>query len=154
MNYKVLTQKSMYDFNEDKDIEAIVEEQNRILEEHGLKNDGVTSYVVMFDNFRYCETTIDDAIQCLALKEGSDLVQYPNGHLGYIGWYGTVPPRNNCFEIFGTKEQFVEKYGRYYPKEKTLEEWEYDFEMDEQDYFEMLLGHLNWKEIDIRKEHN
>jgi hypothetical protein len=49
---------------------------------------------------------IDDAVQALALKDGSDLVQFKNGNIGFVGYYNDY--KNNAFEILrnATEEDF------------------------------------------------
>ncbi len=107
--YIVLTQKSILDMeyeNEkqwEQDCLALYEEQNAILKANGIENDDVKSYIVHFFDSDFfdeqtTELTIDDAIQCLAIKDGVDLVQYENGNYGYVAYYGTC---DNGFEILG-----------------------------------------------------
>ena len=49
-----------------------------------------------FFNVRTDYHTIDDAIQYLAIKEGYDMVQFSNGNIGFVAYYGREV---NGFEI-------------------------------------------------------
>lgn len=50
--------------------------------------------------------TIEDAVQCLSLKDGADLVKFKNGNIGFVGYYNDY--KNNAFEILrnATEEDF------------------------------------------------
>lgn len=60
------------------------------------------------DDFRYVmaeffeerteEMSVDVALECLAIKDGADLVQYENGNYGFVAFYNG---RQNGFEIIG-----------------------------------------------------
>lgn len=105
MNYKILTSRSVleipYENEEQHEREAIalVEEQNRIVEEICPSE----YYKVHFiEDPYYCDdsviyvTHLDDAIQYLAIKDGVNLVRFDNGKLGYVAYYNS---RENCFEF-------------------------------------------------------
>ena len=100
--YKVLTRKSLLNMeyvNEkqwEEDCLKLFNEQNSILKENGIDYDYVKSYIIHFFNKHTTELTIDEAIQCLIIKDGYDLVQYENGNLGYIAYYNGA---DNGFEI-------------------------------------------------------
>lgn len=106
--YKVLTQISSLDIpyksdeQHERDCLELVKEQNEILKANGIENDYIEAYIVHFfdsDFFdeQITELTIDDAIQCLAIKDGVDLVQYKNGNYGYVAYYNGC---ENGFEIY------------------------------------------------------
>mgnify|MGYP004547911529 CR=1 FL=1 len=44
------------------------------------------------------EMSVDVALECLAIKDGADLVQYENGNYGFVAFYNG---RQNGFEIIG-----------------------------------------------------
>ena len=105
--YKVLTKKSLLNMkyvNEkqwEEDCLELVEEQNSILNGNGIENDYVKAYSIHFFDSDFfdehiTELTIDEAIQCLAIKDGVDLVQYENGNYGYVAYYNCA---DNGFEI-------------------------------------------------------
>ena len=110
LHYKVLTKRNVEvamaigaynDMQEQRYLEDLIEEQNEKLKEYGYVNDYSTGYVCHFFNSAFgneCTTidTLDDAIQCLAIKEGVDLVKFTNGKIGYVAYYGT---EENGFEI-------------------------------------------------------
>ena len=45
---------------------------------------------------------IDDAIQCLAIKDGVDMVQFSNGNYGFVAYYSGD---TNGFEVIGWNTQ-------------------------------------------------
>ena len=81
------------------DPSEIIEKQNTFLEANGF--DLYTkAYEVRFGRKTETEDlTIDEAIQCLALKDGADLVQFENGNFGFVGYYHGF--NENWFEIIG-----------------------------------------------------
>lgn len=104
-NFKVLTRKSVLDIeykNEtqhERDCSELVKEQNEILEKKGFKFN--KSYKVHFYDSHYTNDFTTDmdleyAIQCLAIKDGCDLVKYDNGLYGYVAYYNGY---KNGFEI-------------------------------------------------------
>ena len=104
--FKVLTGKSVLEIpyeNEEeyeKDILTMVEEHNNILAQHMYKQYAENYLIHFFDSVFFDETymglEICDAIECLAIKDGYDLVQYENGNIGIVAYYNG---NNNGFEI-------------------------------------------------------
>ena len=94
LDYIIITKNRVYE-SEPEEIVYEQEEKRNIL---GLNNG---SYIChFFDSPWFDEDTIvmdiDDAIQCLAIKDGVDMVQFSNGNYGFIAYYnGKV----NGFEV-------------------------------------------------------
>lgn len=93
--------------------EELVEEQDKKLEELGYRNDCCQRYVIhsfdsAFSNEYTSIQTIYEAIECLALKEGADLVRFANGNIGFVGYYGIY---EDGFEILreATEEDMEEE---------------------------------------------
>ena len=81
------------------DPEKIIAEQEEKRKVFGLNDDEY--YLCHFFNssFFFEATdyyTIDNAIPCLAIKEGFDMVQFSNGNLGFVAYYNGEA---NGFEI-------------------------------------------------------
>lgn len=80
---------------------ARIDEQDKILEEHGYSRTNRTEYLChFFDSVFFDEQTtefcIDEAIEALAIKDGVDIVRFDNGNIGFIAYYnGNI----NGFEI-------------------------------------------------------
>lgn len=109
-NFKILTKKSVMDipYENDKQYtsenEKLVKEQNEILKDKGF--DLSKLYNIHFFESRYTydstsDMEIDNAIQCLAIKDGCDLVQYENGNYGFVAYYNGI---ENGFEILGERK--------------------------------------------------
>lgn len=104
-NFKVLTRKSVLDIpyesdaQHTNDCEKLVVEQNEILKKKGFEH-GKYYDVHFYDSHYTSDVTIDmeieDAIQCLAIKDGVDLVEFENGKIGYVAYYNG---NKNGFEI-------------------------------------------------------
>lgn len=102
-NYKILTKTSVLECK-DKRVEFLVERNNAILKK-GF--DFSKFYSIHFFECWYtndCVTDLDisSAIQCLAIKEGYDFVQYQNGRYGFVGYYNG---NMNGFEILNESEE-------------------------------------------------
>ena len=96
LDYTIITRNRVYE-SEPEDIVREQEEKRNIL---GL-NSG--SYIChFFDSAWFDEETIemdiDDAIQCLAIKDGVDMVQFNNGNYGFVAYYNG---KINGFEVIG-----------------------------------------------------
>lgn len=117
MNYEIATKRKLYDYT------GMTEEQEEIFREELIKEqDAVLKqafgecYYDMFYMIRHKSTwvkedhtvfwDIDDAINCLAVKDGVDLVKFDNGNLGYVGYYNG---RRDIVEIVA-KAKDIEKY--------------------------------------------
>lgn len=74
--------------------ELIIAEQEEKREIFGLTDDDL--YLCKFTNGNTGFFTVDEAIQCLDIKEGFDMVQFANGNLGFVAYYDGMP---NGFEI-------------------------------------------------------
>lgn len=114
-NYTILTKGKV----EDDDHEALFEEQDALLTEMGFSLYSYNTYPIhYFDSAFYDECTVEetlhDAIDGLAIKEGTDLVQFDNGNIGFVAYYGE---HKNGFEIlnpykvesFDTTEDFLKR---------------------------------------------
>lgn len=98
----ILTSVSVLDINDDDEkVVELVEEQDKILKDLGF-NICSKTYNINFGGKRKNTQTIYEATQCLALKDGADLVQYENGNYGYVGYYAGI--NENWFEILGSTE--------------------------------------------------
>ena len=105
IKYNILTSFGVYDIEDSesgtysKSLD-LVEEQNNTLSEFGFENDCETAYVIHFSNYCDCELmTIDEAIQCLALKDGAGLVKFENENIGFVGYCNGFSIDKNRFEI-------------------------------------------------------
>jgi hypothetical protein len=110
-NYTILTKKSVLDIQEE------IGELDSQLQESALTNLwGEQSSLIKGEYFaiHFLEdkhfldesyTTsfnIDDTIQCLAIKDGVDLVQFENGNMGFVAYYNG---HKNGFEFKGITEK-------------------------------------------------
>lgn len=115
--YEILTSKTVYNIGEtDEEREALVEEQNTVLESLGY--DFSTIYDAhFFDSSFFDEQTVYDdmhsLIDRLAIKDGVDLVRFENGNVGFVAYYnGEI----NAFEILRTlteKREAITEYLRH-----------------------------------------
>ena len=98
--FKVITSVSVYDVNDDEEkLQALVDEQDKILESRGFgRCNGYCELLRSSEGYGFND--IDEAIQCLALKDGVDLVEFESGNLGYVGYYHGF--NENWFEIIPT----------------------------------------------------
>lgn len=95
LDYVILTANQVLNCD---DPELLIKEQEEKREIFGL-DDG--HYLCHFFSSSFFDErtdhyTIDDAIQCLAIKEGYDMVQFSNGNIGFIAYYDN---KVNGFEI-------------------------------------------------------
>lgn len=100
MKYDILTKHSMLDMialEDENEVLNLVEEQTEVLESLGF--DYSKSYIMVFNGNTKRLTTIEDAIQMLALKEGADLVRFEDGNIGFVGYYGSWDTEKNNFKI-------------------------------------------------------
>ena len=101
--FRVITSKSIYDICDDDEegskLQALVDEQDEILKSRGFgRNNGYSELLKSSEGYGYND--IDEALQCLALKDGADLVEFESGNLGYVGYYHGFD--ENWFEIIPT----------------------------------------------------
>ncbi len=109
MNYKILTSRSVLDIADNeqytKECELLVQEQDRIIAEKRPSDYYKCHFIkdshFMNDRVNYVYD-LQQAIQCLAIKEGYDLVQFENGNLGYVAYYNG---HENMFEFESCTEQ-------------------------------------------------
>ena len=104
-SYKILTEKTVYNCPNDQwetwSLE-LWEEQEAKCKELGintscLANDNLLHFFDSpFFNERKEWRNVDDGIQCLAIKDGVDLVQFENGNYGFVAYYNG---HKNGFEI-------------------------------------------------------
>ena len=109
-NFKILTKKSVLDIpyeNDEqatRDREEFVKEQNEILEKKGFelnKAYNIHFYDSNYTNDFTTDMDLEYAIQCLAIKDGYDLVKFDNGLYGYVAYYNG---HKNGFEILDGKD--------------------------------------------------
>lgn len=119
--YEVLTKNQVYNVPEElesEDFETITEhqvkEQNEVLKSLGLpnSNDNDISFVIHFFDSAYSNdevvvTTLYDAIQMLAIKDGVDLVKFENGRAGFVAYYNG---NDNGFEIVCEESDLLDIY--------------------------------------------
>lgn len=110
IGYKILTDSVLnIQYNNEKQFESdcieLFEKQNELLEEMGFD---YTDKVYKIHFFNSCfrneyiiNTSIDDAVQMLAIKDGADLVRFDNGNIGFIAYYNR---NEDGFEILGEGE--------------------------------------------------
>ena len=102
--YEIITDRRVYDEHYCNDSECdtwadeLVKEQDAKLADLGIKNDAHKFYPIhFFDDDSMVNDTIYDAIQCLAIKDGVDLVKYNNGNYGFVSYYNGL---KDGFEIY------------------------------------------------------
>jgi len=94
MKYSILTKLNVADDCP----EELYEEQQAKLEIFGIDDKEYTCHFFnsVFFNEQTEIMTVNDAIECLAIKDGVDLVMYDNGNIGYVAYYNG---NENGFEI-------------------------------------------------------
>lgn len=94
---EILTNKALYDMDSE-NLDELWTAQNSMLEKLGYEMD--ETYVIRFGQQKKSYlTTIYDAIECLALKDGCDLVKFSDGKIGFVGYYNGFSLAENCFRI-------------------------------------------------------
>jgi len=110
-NYKILTQKSILDIQEEiaelEDnlqqlaLNNLVKEQNKLIK-------GEFFAIHFFEDRHFLDESytttsdLEDTIQCLAIKDGVDLVQFENGNKGFVAYYNG---HENGFEFKEISEE-------------------------------------------------
>lgn len=94
--YTIITENRVFE-SEPEDIVREQEEKMQIL---GLDGD---NYLIHFFESPFMsdhrtEMPVREAIECLAIKDGYDMVQFPNGNYGFVAYYNGI---ENGFEIIG-----------------------------------------------------
>jgi len=109
MRYNVIG-KSFYDvyreFGNDENIDSIIESfyenQTELFNAIFPKDEKVIYHYIESDSHTIGYTSeIDDYIQCLAIKDGVNLVQFKSGYYGFMAYYGG---HENGFEIMPLSE--------------------------------------------------
>lgn len=98
--FKVLTKKSVMDLTETEDKEMLYEEQNKHFK--AMFENGNESVIYHTFNSSFSDDEEDEGnandfdfqIQCLALKDGVDLVRFENGNVGFVSYC------NKCMDAF------------------------------------------------------
>lgn len=101
--YKILTNRKVYDehyMSEEEDwSEKLAEEQSEILAKRGIDFASTICGIHFIKSFWgdgnfVIKDTADEAIQYLSIKDGVDLVEFPNGNIGFVAYY------NNHLDAF------------------------------------------------------
>lgn len=94
--YTIITRNRVFE-SEPEDIVREQEEKMQIL---GLDGDNYPIYFFAspFRRDHLAEMSVRDAIECLAIKDGYDMVQFSNGNYGFVAYYNGT---ENGFEIIG-----------------------------------------------------
>lgn len=104
--YTIITKHQVYgdyDPEDEREVELRYKEQVSKLETLGFKYEWKTSYLCHFFDSPFFDedtntTSIPEAIEYLAIKDGVDLVQFSNGNYGFVAYYNGY---KNGFEIIG-----------------------------------------------------
>lgn len=103
MDYKILTEMSVEDTLGDNPKisgEALFEMQQEKLSELGYDFSDTQYMAHFFNSAFFNDFTESDyltsLVERLAMKEGADLVQFSDGNIGYVGYYGVD---ENAFEL-------------------------------------------------------
>ena len=89
--YKIVTKQSVFNCESH---DSLFAEQEAKCAELGIdtnpwaKETGIHKFDSVFCDECYMETTVYDAIDSLAIKEGADLVQFENRNYGFVAYYG------------------------------------------------------------------
>jgi hypothetical protein len=114
-NYKLLTSKSILDIqNEISELDTDIQEstldnfwneQTNLIEgEHFAVHFLADKH---FQDERYTlSSDILETVECLAIKDGIDIVQFENGNMGFVAYYNG---HKNSFEFKAINEEVYEK---------------------------------------------
>lgn len=136
-NYTILTKRGVLDIEDCENfnelIEAHNEEQDHILSELGYKNLWSETYIIHdLEDDTFTLDSISEALDCMAVKEGVDLVRFDNGKIGFVAYYGR---HISGFEIIGTTLRDLmasAKYGNIrLCDERTMEDVDLNDSMDD-----------------------
>ena len=118
MKYEIATKRKLYDYTfmteEQEEIfrEELAKEQDAVLKQTLEEYDWHDTFYCIRHKSTWIKEdysvfwSIDDAINCLAVKDGIDLVRFENGNLGYVGYYNG---RRDIVEIVA-KAKDIEEY--------------------------------------------
>lgn len=128
-NYEIVTQRKLYDYleitsdreeektrKEEKFHEELVKEQSDYLAREITTENVILHFLedsaYLNESYEYVsKEDIEGEIQCLAIKDGVDLVRFSNGNLGFVAYYNG---HENGFEIIPTEmtEREFEEVGQ------------------------------------------
>lgn len=99
--YEILTKLSVMDIDLEEVGGDFVKEQDEILKTYNFSTDYDARYLVHFFNSNFFDedltiTDLADACECLAIKEGVDVVRFEDGNIGFVAYYGAEV---NGFEV-------------------------------------------------------
>lgn len=124
MKYTVATKKGLWDIvrecmteqeelKEQTDREKLIEEQDNILKQAYGKSWFVEPFYMIRHKSDWIKEEyavfwdIDDAINCLAIKDGADLIRFENGNLGYVAYYNGMKDIIEFVARFKDIEDFI-----------------------------------------------
>ena len=121
-NYEIVTKRKLYDYleipetEEEKFREELWAEQLQFVAKEITTENVIIHFVedtaFCDDCYEYVSAKeIDEQIQCLAVKDGINLVRFSNGNLGFVAYYNG---NENAFEIIPTEmtEEEYEEVGQ------------------------------------------
>ena len=121
-SYEVVTQRKLYDYcdilesEEEKFRKELVKEQSEFLEKEITTKNVILHFLedtaYLNESYEYvAKEDIEGEIQCLAIKDGVNLVRFSNGNLGFVAYYNG---HENGFEIIPTEmtEREFEEVGQ------------------------------------------
>lgn len=120
-NYKVITSRNLYEYcdipedEEEKFYMELWKEQLEIMEKEITTKNVILHFIedsaFLNESYEYMpKEYIEEGIQCLAIKDGVNLVRFANENIGFVAYYNG---HENGFEIIPTEmteEEFEEKY--------------------------------------------
>ena len=141
--YTIITSKTALDIADTTEARIeLVEEQSNKLKSLGYDLNGV--YVAHFFNSAFFNEqtdndTINELVQKLATKEGYDLVQFENGKIGFVAYYGN---KENGFELVSSYDEIREKVTAY------IEDVEKNYKADFVALWETCCDLCGWLDLD------
>lgn len=115
-DYKIVTKRKLYDYcdindedEEQKFRDSLYKEQMDFINEHIKTNLIVIRFIedtcFLDEHLELArKEDIEDYLEYLAIKDGFDLVQFPNGNYGFIAYYNR---NENGFEILESDYRFI-----------------------------------------------
>ena len=115
-NYEIVTSRKLYDYcdipesEEEKFREELTKEQTEFLEKEITTKNVILHFIedsaFLNESYEYvAKEEIEEEIQCLAIKDGVNLVRFSNGNLGFVAYYNGF---ENAFEIIPTEMTYEE----------------------------------------------
>ena len=121
-SYEIVTKRKLYDYcglsesEEEKFREELIKEQSEFLAKEITTKNVILHFLedsaYLNESYEYVsKEDIEGEIQCLAIKDGVDLVRFSNGNLGFVAYYNG---HENGFEIIPTEmtEREFEEVGQ------------------------------------------